>query len=75
MNKENTMNEAQKIAQALAAIPADFQDKAVAATMRSQFWEIIAIPDIRVQAERLANLILQQAGAIPSRRIRSVDAA
>jgi hypothetical protein len=29
MNKENTMNEAQKIAQALAAIPADFQDKAL----------------------------------------------
>ncbi len=44
MNKENTMNEAQKIAQALAAIPADFQDKAVAATMRSQFWEIIDCP-------------------------------
>ncbi|UYW75864.1 hypothetical protein OFY05_23160 (plasmid) [Pseudocitrobacter faecalis] len=44
MNKENTMNEAQKIAQALAAIPADFRDKAVAATMRSQFWEIIDCP-------------------------------
>ena len=48
---------------------------AIGPLTRAQFWEIIAIPDIRVQAERLANLILQQTGAIPSRRIRSVDAA
>lgn len=44
MSKENNMSEAQKIAHELAAIPADFQDKAVAATMRSQFWEIIDCP-------------------------------
>lgn len=44
MNKENTMNETQKIAQALAAIPVDYQDKAIAATLRTQFWEIIDCP-------------------------------
>ncbi|ENY5367021.1 hypothetical protein ACEZPW_004764 [Raoultella ornithinolytica] len=66
MNKENTMNEAQKIAQALAAIPADFQDKAVAATLRSQFWEIIDCP---VTLD-LALAFAKQDGADPICRLR-----
>ncbi|EGT4410514.1 hypothetical protein QMW73_06105 [Cronobacter sakazakii] len=44
MSKDTTMNEAQKIAQELATIPDEFQDKAVAATLKSQFWEIIDCP-------------------------------
>ncbi|ELY3783215.1 hypothetical protein SMX74_004196, partial [Cronobacter sakazakii] len=44
MSKDTTMNEAQKIAQELAIIPDEFRDKAVAATLKSQFWEIIDCP-------------------------------
>lgn len=35
------MSAANKIAQELTAIPQEFQDKAIEATLRSQFWEII----------------------------------
>ncbi|OUH62976.1 hypothetical protein AZ032_005085, partial [Klebsiella pneumoniae] len=33
------MSAANKIAQELTAIPQEFQDKAIEATLRSQFWE------------------------------------
>ncbi|EPO5386904.1 TPA: hypothetical protein I8546_004367 [Raoultella ornithinolytica] len=38
------MSAADKIAQELTAIPQEFQDKAIEATLRSQFWEIINCP-------------------------------
>ncbi len=38
------MSAANKIAQELTAIPQEFQDKAIEATLRSQFWEIIDCP-------------------------------
>ncbi|WP_163583872.1 hypothetical protein, partial [Klebsiella pneumoniae] len=38
------MSAADKIAQELTAIPQEFQDKAIEATLRSQFWEIIDCP-------------------------------
>ncbi|CTQ17184.1 hypothetical protein DD566_22645 [Klebsiella pneumoniae] len=44
MNKGNHMSAADKIAQELTAIPQEFQDKAIEATLRSQFWEIIDCP-------------------------------
>lgn len=44
MSKDTTMNEAQKIAQELAIIPDEFRDKAVAAMLKSQLWEIIDCP-------------------------------
>lgn len=44
MNKGKHMSAADKIAQELTAIPQEFQDKAIEATLRSQFWEIINCP-------------------------------
>ncbi|EIW8726984.1 hypothetical protein B1A34_22260 [Klebsiella pneumoniae] len=44
MNKGKHMSAADKIAQELTAIPQEFQDKAIEATLRSQFWEIIDCP-------------------------------
>ncbi|MEQ0132478.1 hypothetical protein [Klebsiella sp. GG_Kp133] len=38
------MSAADKIAQELTAIPQEFQEKAIEATLRSQFWEIIDCP-------------------------------
>ena len=38
------MSAADKIAQELTAIPQEFQDTAIEATLRSQFWEIIDCP-------------------------------
>ncbi|MDV5598733.1 hypothetical protein QM084_26330 [Klebsiella pneumoniae] len=45
------MSAADKIAQELLAIPQEFQEKAIEATLRSQFWEIVDCPvtlDLRV---------------------------
>lgn len=44
MTKGKHMSAADKIAQELTAIPQEFQDKAIEATLRSQFWEIIDCP-------------------------------
>jgi hypothetical protein len=44
MSKGKHMSAADKIAQELTAIPQEFQDKAIEATLRSQFWEIIDCP-------------------------------
>ncbi|WBM72930.1 hypothetical protein OH773_22060 (plasmid) [Buttiauxella sp. WJP83] len=44
MKNENSMSAAQKTAHELATIPAEFQNKAVEATLRTQFWEIIDCP-------------------------------
>lgn len=66
MNKGNHMSAADKIAQELTAIPQEFQDKAIEATLRSQFWEIIDCP---VTLD-LALALAKQDGADPICRLR-----
>ncbi|SSL70222.1 DUF7740 domain-containing protein [Klebsiella pneumoniae] len=60
------MSAANKIAQELTAIPQEFQDKAIEATLRSQFWEIIDCP---VTLD-LALAFAKQDGADPICRLR-----
>ncbi|MEG8942731.1 hypothetical protein ACRFBW_21975 [Klebsiella pneumoniae] len=44
MNKGKHMRAADKIAQELTAIPQEFQEKAIEATLRSHFCETIGCP-------------------------------
>lgn len=60
------MSAADKIAQELIAIPQEFQEKAIEATLRSQFWEIIDCP---VTLD-LALAFAKQDGADPICRLR-----
>ncbi|HBZ3536998.1 TPA: hypothetical protein MHK84_26355, partial [Klebsiella pneumoniae] len=66
MTKGKHMSAANKIAQELTAIPQEFQDKAIEATLRSQFWEIIDCP---VTLD-LALAFAKQDGADPICRLR-----
>ncbi|MBK2817090.1 hypothetical protein FKK79_23155 [Klebsiella pneumoniae] len=66
MSKGKHMSAADKIAQELTAIPQEFQDKAIEATLRSQFWEII---DCSVTLD-LALAFAKQDGADPICRLR-----
>ncbi|SXF67866.1 DUF7740 domain-containing protein [Klebsiella variicola] len=50
------MSAADKIAQEFTAIPQEFQEKAIEATLRSQFWEIIDCPVTLDLALALAKL-------------------